>query len=520
MAHRLKAAVYTRKSTEHGLDQEFNSLVAQREAGEAYVQSQRSEGWVLVEQAYDDGGLSGATMERPALQRLLTDVDAGRVDVIVVYKVDRLTRSLPDFALIIKRLDVASASFVSVTQQFNTSSSMGRLTLNVLLSFAQFEREVTAERIRDKVAASKKKGIWMGGVVPFGYKNVDKKLIIDPQEAKAVKAIYAEYEKVQNVHDLRDQIAALGFRTRGHSDEQLTGCFSCSTLLYILKKPIYIGEMLHKGDSYCGCHDAIIDGCLWDQVQAKLEQNRVGRRLQKNFANPSLLAGLLKTASGKRLTPSHTNKKGRRYRYYITKSADRSQAVERFPAGPLENAARHLLIDWLQKGVSPSKPLYRGAGKAAGDRTGLTIRLGFIGSLESGSPHEQKAAVQSLVNQVILDETDLIVSVRAGSVRGLLSGAGQNDKLSDIIELTGSITRHPQLNDRKCFSAGAMQKRSQPDDRLINFIARAHLWSNDLRSGQFKTITELAAYHGVDKADFGKQVRLVYLAPDIISAIV
>jgi len=226
----LKAAIYTRKSTEHGSEQEFNSLVAQREAGEAYIQSQRSEGWVLVDKCYDDGGISGGTMERPALQELLTDIEVGRVDIIIVYKVDRLTRSLADFALIIKRLDAAGASFVSVTQQFNTSNSMGRLTLNVLLSFAQFEREVTAERIRDKIDASRKRGMWMGGAVPLGYDNIEKKLVINEQEAKTVTFIFSEYLKVHSVDALRERFKAKGMQTKRRSsrvtNDQPYGCSS------------------------------------------------------------------------------------------------------------------------------------------------------------------------------------------------------------------------------------------------------------------------------------------------------
>jgi len=228
-----------------------------------------------LDEAYEDGGLSGATMERPALQRLLADVDAGRVDIIVVYNVDCLTRSLPDFALIIKRLDAASACFVSVTQQFNASSSMGCLTLNVLLSFAQFEREVTAERIRDKVAASKKKGIWMGGVVPFGYKNIDKKLVIDPQEAKAVRTIYDEYAYVQNVNCLRDKVASFGFRTRGQGDEPPAGRFSCITLLYILKTPSISARCCTKGFPTV----AVMNRSLTDAfgMRSKPNSSRIGQ---------------------------------------------------------------------------------------------------------------------------------------------------------------------------------------------------------------------------------------------------
>ncbi len=322
----LNCAIYTRKSSEEGLDQEFNSLDAQREACEAFIQSQKHEGWRLLKDRYDDGGISGGTMERPGLQRLLQDVAAGKVQVVVVYKVDRLTRALADFAKIIETFDDNGASFVSVTQQFNTTTSMGRLTLNVLLSFAQFEREVTGERIRDKIAASKKKGMWMGGNLPLGYDSPDRKLIVNPTEAETVRHIFRRYAALRSVRSLKAELDAEGIvnKVRVSKTGRTSGGkpFGRGALYHLLQNRIYIGEITHKDESYPGQHDVIIDNDLWDEVQVTLEFNRVERKHGTNAKNPSLLTGILFDEKGNRLTPSHAaGKAGRRYRYYISAPA-------------------------------------------------------------------------------------------------------------------------------------------------------------------------------------------------------
>jgi DNA invertase Pin-like site-specific DNA recombinase len=282
----LRCAVYTRKSTEDGLEQEFNSLDAQREACEAYILSQRHEGWTLVPNRYDDGGFSGGSMLRPGLKALLADIEAGLVDVIVVYKVDRLTRSLADFAKIVEQLDAKQASFVSVTQAFNTTTSMGRLTLNVLLSFAQFEREVTGERIRDKIAASKKKGIWMGGPVPLGYQVIDRKLVPVPEEAERVRKIMKRYLEIRSVPALIEVLQREGFvtkvqnRTSGPHKGGIP--IRRGSLFHLLKNPIYRGKIVHKGRVYEGEHEAIVDGGLWDAVQAQLSEKAPPRKRPNN----------------------------------------------------------------------------------------------------------------------------------------------------------------------------------------------------------------------------------------------
>jgi site-specific DNA recombinase len=319
---RRRCAIYTRKSSEEGLEQEFNSLHAQREACEAFVQSQRHEGWTCLAQAYNDGGLSGATIDRPALQQLLADIQEGRVDIVVCYKVDRLTRSLADFAKIVEIFDAKGVSFVSVTQQFNTTTSMGRLTLNVLLSFAQFEREVTGERIRDKIAASKKKGMWMGGVPPLGYQCRDHKLIVIPSEAETVQHIFRRYAALGSVRLLQQALDAAGIRSKtwiSTAGRRWGGKPLARGALYLmLRNRIYRGEIVHKDQHYPGKHEPIIDEPLWEEVQAKLAANAVERATGERVLSPSLLAGLLYDGQGHRMTPSHAVKKGMRYRYYVS----------------------------------------------------------------------------------------------------------------------------------------------------------------------------------------------------------
>jgi site-specific DNA recombinase len=320
---RVRCAVYTRKSSEEGLEQEFNSLDAQREACEAYITSQKHEGWTALATLYDDGAYSGGTMDRPALQRLLDDIRSGKVDVVVVYKVDRLTRSLTDFAKIVEVLDAQGVSFVSVTQAFNTTSSMGRLTLNVLLSFAQFEREVTGERIRDKIAASKKKGMWMGGLPSLGYDVKDRKLVVNEMEAATVRYILRRYLELGAVRGLRDDLAATGIvsKRRAAADGTPYGGqrFSRGALYLMLKNRIYRGEIVHKGKAFPGEHAAIVDEELWQRVQRRLEDNHAERREGDKALQPSLLTGIVFDASSEPMTPTHAVKKGTRYRYYVSR---------------------------------------------------------------------------------------------------------------------------------------------------------------------------------------------------------
>ena len=352
----LRCAVYTRKSTEEGLEQDFNSLDAQREACAAYIASQASLGWRLLAKSYDDGGISGGTMDRPALQNLLDDIQAGRVDVVVVYKIDRLTRSLMDFARIVEVFDRHEVSFVSVTQQFNTTTSMGRLTLNVLLSFAQFEREVTAERIRDKFAASRKRGMWMGGPVPIGYRVENRKLVIEPREAELVRRIFNLYLECGSVPALKDRLDDLGIQTprRRSRSGRISGgdLFSRGRLYWTLSNPVYAGDVRHGSNTWPGQHDAIIERSLWDSVQQGLQEGSQPAPGDKSRQDSSLLCGLVHDETGDRLTPTFTVKAGRRYRYYVsnrlvTTGRRRDAAAWRLPARQLEQAVVDALATLL-----------------------------------------------------------------------------------------------------------------------------------------------------------------------------
>ena len=340
----LKCAIYTRKSSEEGLEQDFNSLHAQRESCEAYIKSQKHEGWMALPTLYDDGGYSGGSMERPALQKLLGDIRSRAVDVVVVYKVARLTRSLADFAKIVEIFDAAGVSFVSVTQQFNTTTSMGRLTLNVLLSFAQFEREVTGERIRDKIAASKQKGMWMGGWVPIGYDRKDRTLIINEAEAKTVRTIFELFLKLRNVRKLQAELARLKLRTKRYptSTGKILGGlpFSRGHIYRILSNPLYIGEIAHKDIRHAGQHPSIVDRQTWDEVNALIGNNRREHRARSKAGHANLLAGLIYDEAGRRFVSSHTTKNGRRYLYYIT-----SDGSDRKPAPPGRAKTRLPAVD-------------------------------------------------------------------------------------------------------------------------------------------------------------------------------
>jgi DNA invertase Pin-like site-specific DNA recombinase len=352
---KVRCAIYTRVSTDERLDMEFNSLDAQREAAMSYIASQKHEGWILVGDRYDDGGFSGGSMERPALQRLLRDVESGRIDVIVVYKVDRLSRSLTNFARIVEVFEKNKASFVSITQQFNTTTSMGRLTLNILLSFAQFEREVIGERIRDKFAASRRKGMWMGGVPPLGYDVRDRKLVVNEGEADLVRLIFMRFLRVGSITKLAQELRRAGHTTKSWTTQDgkhrpgrpIDKC----AIYKMLGNRVYLGEAVHKGTSYPGQHAAIVDCGIWEQVQSVLKENTVARTNCTRAQTPALLRGLIFAPGGHAMTPTHSRKNGRLYRYYVSTDAIRQGysecAVRSVPAAEVEEAViaqvRHLL---------------------------------------------------------------------------------------------------------------------------------------------------------------------------------
>jgi site-specific DNA recombinase len=421
VVRKLRCAVYTRKSSEEGLEQEFNSLHAQREACEAYIASQRSEGWVLVRDQYDDGGISGGTLERPGLKRLLQDIEDGLVDVVVVYKIDRLSRSLADFAKLVEVFDRNSVTFVSVTQSFNTTTSMGRLTLNILLSFAQFEREVTAERIRDKVAASRKKGMWMGGVPPFGYRVENRKLLVDADTAAHVRWIFARFIEIGSCTVLAREVDARGLGTpRGNRIDK-------KYLYRMLSNRAYLGESVHKGESYPGEHDAIIDRETWNKVHAILQESPRKRAARTRADTPAQLKGLLYGPDGAAFSPTHTRKGGRLYRYYVSQTVLKHGAgacpIGRVPAGEIEAA----VIDQL-RAVFRQPEIVAGTWKAARTQDDGITEADARAALQTLDPlwdelfpAEQARIVALLVERVDIGISGLNVRLRMDGLAALAS---------------------------------------------------------------------------------------------------
>ena len=428
VVRKLRCAIYTRKSSEEGLEQEFNSLHAQREACEAYIASQRSEGWVLVRDQYDGGGISGGTLERPGLQRLMADINDGLVDVVVVYKIDRLSRSLADFAKLVEVFDRNGVTFVSVTQAFNTTTSMGRLTLNILLSFAQFEREVTAERIRDKVAASRKKGMWMGGVSPFGYRVENRKLLVDDQAATHVRWIFARFIEIGSCTVLAREVAERGiFTPRGNEIDK-------KYLYRLLNNRAYIGEAVHKGDSYPGEHSAIIDHEMWDKVHAILQESPRKRASRTRADTPALLKRLLFGPDGAAFSPTHTHKGGKLYRYYVSQTVMKHGGgacpIGRVPAGEIEAT----LIDQL-RAVFRQPEILAGKWKAARVKNSDITEADTRAALQQLDPMwdelfpaEQARIVALLIKRVDIGTDGLNVRLRVDGLGGLARQMMTSDK--------------------------------------------------------------------------------------------
>jgi DNA invertase Pin-like site-specific DNA recombinase len=529
-ARRKRCAIYTRKSSEEGLEQEFNSLAAQRESCEAYIRSQRHEGWVLTRTRHDDGGFSGGNMERPALQGLLADIRAGRIDIVVVYKVDRLTRSLADFARLVEIFDTQRVSFVSVTQQFNTTSSMGRLTLNVLLSFAQFEREVTGERIRDKIAASKKKGMWMGGNVPLGYDVSERTLVINPADAKTVRCIFALYRELGSVRRVKEEADRLGLRTKcsttADGTERCGKPFSRRHIYGLLSNPIYTGRIAHNGELYPGQQPALIDNETWTVVRNQLGATTSDHQRKAKAAEPSLLAGLLVDAQGERLTPSHAVNKGRRYRYYVSAAliteagTDRAQGW-RLAAREIEEAVIRILADAL---ASPASLVARfGAAGMPSDQTRKMLGRGArLAAALSGSPAERATLVRGLVQKVIVDEETLIIKLRRGPLLGGDFPSSVSEDASDnAIQLTAAVAFKRRGVETKLVLPGLAQQNhsSKCDPALIKAIARGRAWFEELATGRARSLQELAKRDGITRRYIRRLVGLAFLSPQLVEAI-
>jgi site-specific DNA recombinase len=529
-ASRKRCAIYTRKSSEEGLEQEFNSLAAQREACEAFIRSQRNEGWVLARTRYDDGGFSGGTIERPALQRLLADLRAGRIDIIVVYKVDRLTRSLADFARLVEIVDAQDASFVSVTQQFNTTSSMGRLTLNVLLSFAQFEREVTGERIRDKIAASKKKGMWMGGNVPLGYDASERTLVLNPAEAETVRRIFDLYRELGCVRRVKQEADRLGLRTKCNTTADGTKRggrpFSRGHLYGLLANPIYTGQIAHKGELYPGQQPALINNETWTAVRNQLAANTSDHRHRAKAAEPSLLAGLLVDARGERLIPSHAIKKGRRYRYYVSVAlitdagTDRAQG-RRIGAREIEDAVVRILIEGL---TSPAKLVeqFGTAGMASDQIRKMLGRAARLAAALRDPLGERATLVGELVEKVVVDDQSLTIKLRCGPLLGEgVPSSASEDGRDNAVELAAPIAFKRRGGETKLVLPGLAQQnnRSRCDPALIKAIARGRTWFEELATGRVRSLQELAKRDGITRRYIRRLVGLAFLSPQLVEAI-
>jgi DNA invertase Pin-like site-specific DNA recombinase len=499
----VRCAIYTRVSTEHGLDQEFNSLDAQYEAASAYIKSQAHAGWTPIRSRYDDGGYSGGSIDRPDLQRLLEDIRAHRIDVIVVYKVDRLTRSLADFAKLVELFDAHGVSFVSVTQHFNTTTSMGRLTLNVLLSFAQFEREVTSERIRDKIAASKRKGIWVGGNLPLGYEMKDGKIAIIEAEAELVRSIYRRYLELGGVNELLRDLAERHIRTK--SRLLSTGVtrggipFGRGTLYYLLSNHFYIGEVKYKDEILPGEQPPIMDRTLFDAVRQKSRAQWSHRTTIRNKAD-HLLTGLLFDDAGHRMIPTHATKAGVRYRYYASTPVLHGEArtasagsVSRIPAADVEDTVVKSLKGFI----------------AANQSKGTTSTKG-LGDRET---------IAQLVTGIVVHRDRLIIALKS-------KNADEESDSSDTRSLTISWQKPPSRRSRQILlPQRALRSDVRPEQferraRLVSTIARGRRWLNDVVSGRVSTVAELCVREKCSVRQVNMTISLAFLAPNLVKAAV
>ncbi len=523
----MRCAVYTRKSTEDGLEQEFNSLDAQYDACSAYAVSQRHEGWVLVENRYDDGGFSGGTMARPGLKRLLSDIEDGKVDIILLYKIDRLTRSLTDFARIVEILDKAGASFVSITQSFNTTTSMGRLTLNMLLSFAQFEREVTGERIRDKIAASKKKGLWMGGPVPLGYDVQDRKLVVNKREAEQVRHIVRRYLELGSVPALVEELEREGYRTKIQhrtSGPHRGGCvFQRGTLYHLLSNRIYRGFIVHKGEAYPGEHQPIVDEDLWNQVQALLAHNASGTSRRLGHKHPSLLTEKVCDGEGRAMTPSHTHRSNKRYRYYVTRpeAVDGSSAW-RVSAHDLEHLVCTAVADRLdEQGFALNLTGTDSARAVELQRVMANAKLA-AGTLRGTSPHAKADILAVLVERVALFDERVEIRLDASGLQESLGLRTEVDPASIDLTVTVAAVKVRRGHQLRLIIPGAQQQReapAKPNQHLIALMAEAQEARNLVVANPEHSLARIARDHRRCRTRLGKLVSLSCIAPDIVTAI-
>ena len=518
-ASKIRCAIYTRKSSEDGLEQNFNSLDAQYEACAAYITSQKQEGWVLARGRFDDGGLSGGSLERPALQRLLMEIDAGRISMVVVYKIDRLTRSLADFARLVERFDAAGCSFVSVTQAFNTASSMGRLTLNVLLSFAQFEREVTAERIRDKIAASKKKGLWMGGIPPLGYDphpdpNV-RELVINASEAQTVQTLFDLYDQHGSLANVEREAESLGLRSKHHlfksGREQGGTHLSRGQIHKILLNPVYLGKIRHKDKVWPGRHAAILDEDLWAQVHLKLQQAaRRSRGRTTGATEQAILIGKFYDETGERLTPTHSNKSGKRHHYYVSNrliTGGPDPTGWRLPARKLEAIVADLIANHLTAATTERRLLATPDPRSGEDL--LRASQDIVQSLRRKDPDMLRAllisgSIDPRKIVLTLDKTELATAL------GILA-----EDLAPDLANVHSPARLRRRGIEAKLVVGDLQP--EPDPVLMRTLWNAHRWTRALRDGT--PLTTIASDASCTGAFIRTRSQLAFLSPKVQIAI-
>jgi site-specific DNA recombinase len=498
----LRCAVYTRKSTDHNLDLEFNSLDAQREACEAYIKSQAHEGWRALPSRYDDGAFSGASLQRPAVQALLGEIEAGRIDIVVVYKVDRLTRSLADFAKLVELFDQHSVSFVSVTQSFNTTSSMGRLTLNVLLSFAQFEREVIGERVRDKIAASKRKGIWVGGPIPLGYASRDKKLIVVPDQAERVGTIFNRYLQLGSLRELAENLNHTGIRTRRRkSDGKGAGTevpFSTGALAHLLKNRFYVGEVVYRGEVNRGDHQPIIDRPVFEAVQARLAAQAVERQVRLRGGS-AILIGRIFDDRGNRMTPTHSNKQGVRYRYYVShavlqKRREDAGTVVRVPAPDIEEIVIKAVRAHAQK---------------------ANARQVTCDNVELLEQH---------LERVIITKGAIELQIKCISLSSASSDAVEAlDGEPELAPVIISIPRSPADTSAAkgiAHSPAPIGMTRERRHAVLSAIAKARMWIDDLSVGRVSSLAEIAAREGRVERHIRALAPLAFVAPAVINSLI
>ena len=511
----IRCAIYTRKSSEEGLEQDFNSLDAQREACEAYIKSQMHEGWVLLDKQYNDGGYSGGTMERPAFKKLLKDIENDKIDIVVVYKVDRLTRSLMDFSKIIDVFDRHETSFVSITQQFNTTTSMGRLTLNILLSFAQFEREVTGERIRDKIAASKKKGMWMGGKVPLGYLREDKKLVVHNEDVQKVQMLFDKYLELRSVPKLMKYLKENEIKTK--TDKY----FSKGQLYHLLANKVYIGKITHKDKIYDGEHKAIICDEIFEEVQKLLYENKVDKTCGvKSFSN-SLFAGLIYDDLGNKMTPSHSNSHGRRYRYYISralKNNEETGSVSKIPAGEVEK----FVIETTKEFLKDKKQIQNIVSEYKISKQNKLIYIA-----QNIQNYSEPKLIRTIIHKIMVSKNLIEITYNGVSIKKVLNALANNqeivipdksEELTPIVISKNIKITQPSRNDNILILNAKEYDTPEPNPYLVNAIVKSYYYHKQIQAG--KTIEDLQTEEVLRDSKYIRNIlNLKYISPELTEQI-